>query len=73
MQQEVGSWKQEVYILKKYIFSKGTNMSGVSFFGNIPWFFFAVGGITGCGSASLKLYFCDAVYHWGQSPSPGSQ
>ena len=48
-------------------------MSGLSCFSNIPWFFFAFGGITGCGSASLKLCFCDAAHPWSQSPSQDSQ
>ena len=30
-------------------------------------------GITGCGSASLKLCFCNAASPWSQSPSPNSQ
>ena len=38
--------------------------SGLICFGNIPWFFFAFGEITVCGSASLKLYVCDAAYPW---------
>ena len=41
-------------------------MSGLSCYGNIPWFFFAFGGITGCDSASLKLCVCDADYPWSQ-------
>ena len=48
-------------------------MPGLSCFGNIPWFFLAFGGITCCGSASLKLCVCDAAYPWSQSPSPHSQ
>ena len=48
-------------------------MFGLICFGNIQWFFFAFGGITGCGSASLKLCVCDAAYPWSQSPSPNSQ
>ena len=31
------------------------------------------GGITCCGSASLKLCVCDVAYPWSQSPSPHSQ
>ena len=30
--------------------------------------FFAFGGITDCGSTSLKLCVCDAAYTWSQSP-----
>ena len=35
--------------------------------------FFAFGGITCCGSASLKLCVCNAAYPWSQCPSPHSQ
>ena len=35
--------------------------------------FFVFGGITGCGSPSLKLCVCDAAYPWSQSPSAHSQ
>ena len=48
-------------------------MPGLSCFENYSWFFFAFGGITCCGSASLKLRVCDAAYPWSQSPSPNSQ
>ena len=34
---------------------------------------FAFGGITGCGSASLKLCACDTAYPWSQCHSPDSQ
>ena len=37
------------------------------------FFFFLFCGITGCGSASLKLCVCDAASPWSQSPSPDSQ
>ena len=30
-------------------------------------------GITGCGSASLKLCVCNVASPWSQSPSPDSQ
>ena len=36
-------------------------------------FFFAFGGITGCGSASPKLCVCDTASPWSQRPSPDSQ
>ena len=36
-------------------------------------FFFAFGGITRCGSASLKLCVCDAALPWSQRPLPDSQ
>ena len=34
------------------------------------WFFFLFGGITGCGSASLKLWICSAASPWSQGTSP---
>ena len=48
-------------------------LHGLSFFGNISLLFFAFAGITGCGSASLKLCASDAVSPWSQIPSPDSQ
>ena len=34
---------------------------GLSCTGGTPWFFFVYGGITSCGSASLKLCICKAA------------
>ena len=48
-------------------------MSGLGCFGNISGLFLAFGGLTGCGSASLKLCACDAAYPWSQSSSTDSQ
>ena len=48
-------------------------MPGVSSWGDIPWFFFSFGEITGCGSASLKLCVCSATSPWSQGISPDSQ
>ena len=48
-------------------------MPGLSCFGDIPWFFFSFSGITGCGSASLKLCTCNAASPWSQSPCSNSQ
>ena len=45
----------------------------LSCFRNIPWFFFAFGRITCCGSASLKMCVCDAAYPWSQIPPPHPQ
>ena len=48
-------------------------MPGLSRLGDFPWFFFSFDGITGCGSASLKLCVCNAASPWSQSLSPDSQ
>ena len=37
---------------------------GLSCTGGIPWFFFVLGGITSCGSASLKHCVCKAASPW---------
>ena len=48
-------------------------MLGLSCLGDISLFFFSFNGITGCGSASLKLCVCNAASPWSQSTSPDSQ
>ena len=48
-------------------------MPGVSSLGDIPWFFFSFGGITGCGSASLKMCICGAASSWSQGTSQDKQ
>ena len=41
--------------------------------GSTPWFFFAFGGITSCGYATLKLGVCRAASPWSRSSFPDSQ
>ena len=48
-------------------------MPGVGCLRDIPWFFFGSCGLIGCGSASLKLFICNAASSWSQSPSPDAQ
>ena len=55
-------------VVVRQIFIPGLNCTG-----GPPWFFFVFGGITGCGSASLKLCICKAASPWSQSSFPDSQ